>query len=146
MRFEVPQFIEVEDKIFGPFTWKQFIYIAGGAGALIVLYLSTPFWIFALIGIPIAAFSGFLAFHRINNRPFSLYLESAFRYFTNARLYLWKRQREQVIRGEATPVTPMPQETNPEGEVARRQRLNSLSRQLELDALKPPETDQYANQ
>jgi len=32
MRFEVPQFIEVEDKIFGPFTWKQFIYLMGGEG------------------------------------------------------------------------------------------------------------------
>ncbi len=34
MRFEVPQFIDVEDKIFGPFTFKQFLYLAGGAGLL----------------------------------------------------------------------------------------------------------------
>jgi hypothetical protein len=29
MEYQVPQFIEVEDKIFGPLTWKQFIYWVG---------------------------------------------------------------------------------------------------------------------
>ena len=32
MMFSVPQFIDVEDKIIGPLTLKQFIYLAGGAG------------------------------------------------------------------------------------------------------------------
>ena len=27
MQYQVPQFIEVEDKIFGPLTFKQFLYI-----------------------------------------------------------------------------------------------------------------------
>jgi hypothetical protein len=32
MQFQVPQFLDVEDKIIGPFTIKQFLYLAGGAG------------------------------------------------------------------------------------------------------------------
>ncbi|TSC61742.1 MAG: SsrA-binding protein, partial [Parcubacteria group bacterium Athens0416_74] len=32
MQFQVPQFIEVEDKIVGPLTFKQFVFIAGGLG------------------------------------------------------------------------------------------------------------------
>src|SRR3989344_2665997 len=32
MEYQVPQFIEVEDKIIGPLTLKQFIYLAGEAG------------------------------------------------------------------------------------------------------------------
>ena len=40
MRFEVPQFIEIEDKIFGPFTWKQFVYLAGGVGLAAVIFFS----------------------------------------------------------------------------------------------------------
>ena len=49
MQFQVPQFIEVEDKIFGPLTFKQFVYVAGGAGAaylfwrILPVYLSLPF-------------------------------------------------------------------------------------------------------
>ncbi|TSC80302.1 MAG: hypothetical protein G01um101429_152 [Parcubacteria group bacterium Gr01-1014_29] len=31
-QFQVPQFIEVEDKIFGPLTTKQFFYLLGGGG------------------------------------------------------------------------------------------------------------------
>jgi hypothetical protein len=45
MRFQVPQFIEVEDKIFGPLTVKQFIYLAGGAGLVFILYHFLPTWI-----------------------------------------------------------------------------------------------------
>ena len=43
MQFQVPQFIEIEDKIFGPLTFKQFIYLAGGVGASIVLWLYIPY-------------------------------------------------------------------------------------------------------
>ncbi|NCT02072.1 PrgI family protein, partial [Candidatus Parcubacteria bacterium] len=38
MRFEVPQFIEVEDKIFGPLTWRQFLYLSGGLGMAVVIF------------------------------------------------------------------------------------------------------------
>ena len=42
MRFEVPQFVDIEDKIFGPLTFKQFIYIAGGAGVSVVAVYRKP--------------------------------------------------------------------------------------------------------
>ena len=42
MRFQVPQFIEVEDKIFGPLTLKQFIYVFGGGGLCFVFYTFLP--------------------------------------------------------------------------------------------------------
>ena len=45
MRFEVPQLSEIEDKIIGPFTWKQFIYIEGVFRLWIILFLSTVFFI-----------------------------------------------------------------------------------------------------
>ncbi|MFM2424198.1 MAG: hypothetical protein RLZZ70_589, partial [Candidatus Parcubacteria bacterium] len=38
MQFEVPQFIEIEDKIFGPLTWKQFLYVGGGLSMTAVLF------------------------------------------------------------------------------------------------------------
>jgi hypothetical protein len=92
MRFEVPQFIEVEDKIIGPFTWKQFVYIAGGAGALVALYLYASFFVFVLLGLPIGALAATLAFHQVNNRPFAIFLESFFNYVTKKRLYIWKKE------------------------------------------------------
>jgi len=40
MRHEVPQFIDIEDKIFGPLTFFQGLYLLGGFfGAFSVFYL-----------------------------------------------------------------------------------------------------------
>jgi hypothetical protein len=97
MRFEVPQFIEIEDKIVGPLTWRQFIYIAGGIGLIVSLYLYAPFMVFVFFGLPIGALAASLSFQKVNNRPFSLFLEAGFQYFTKHKLYLWKRDTMQSV-------------------------------------------------
>lgn len=131
MRFEVPQFIEVEDKIVGPLTWKQFIYVAGGTGLVIILYFSLPFFLFAIFGVPLAALSGFLAFHRINNRPFSVFLESVVNYVTRSRLYLWKRDTQQSIISYSDAYVHA-QDT---ARTVQEGGLNTLAKKLELNTL-----------
>lgn len=92
MRFQVPQFIEVEDKIFGPLTLKQFIYLAGGCGLSFVIYIFVNNLFLSLIPIlVILAVSATLAFYKINNRPFINVMESAFKYFFGGKLYIWKK-------------------------------------------------------
>jgi hypothetical protein len=95
MRFQVPQFIDVEDKIFGPLTLKQFIYLAGGAGLSFLIYTRLegllPFAILVIIMAPVLVFSLVLAFYRINNKPFIFILESAVKYYMSPKLYLWKK-------------------------------------------------------
>jgi len=98
MRFQVPQFIEVEDKIFGPLTLKQFIYLAGAGGVLFVLLKMLPFFIAIFMAIPVVALALALAFYKINKRPFVLVLESAFKYVLSNRLYIWKsKDIKQII-------------------------------------------------
>jgi len=92
MQFQVPQFIEIEDKIFGPFTFKQFIYMAGGAGICIVIYTFLPLFFAILLILPVAIFSLALAFYKINNKPFIGVVESAFTYALSNKLYLWKKE------------------------------------------------------
>lgn len=91
MEYQVPQFIDVEDKIIGPFTLRQFIYLAGGAGICALLFFTLPFIIAALLALPVAAFAGALAFYRMNNKPFIEIVEAAFNYVISKRLYLWRR-------------------------------------------------------
>lgn len=96
MQFKVPQFLDIEDKIFGPFTFREFVYLAGGAGLCFVIY-KTVGLIFGLI--PILAIAGFVAaltFYKPNNKPFIYMLESGFKYFTQDKLYIWKRQKKQT--------------------------------------------------
>lgn len=93
MRFQVPQFIEVEDKIFGPLTLKQFIYVAGGCGLAFVVYVFVNNLFFSIIPIvAILAISATLAFYKVNNRPFINVMESAFKYFLGGKLYIWKKE------------------------------------------------------
>ena len=91
MQYQIPQFIEVEDQIFGSLTLKQFIYVVGGGG---MAYASLHF-LNIFIGLPIAIligiFAGMLAFYKLNKRPFIDTVESALKYFFSGKLYIWKK-------------------------------------------------------
>jgi hypothetical protein len=91
MRFQIPQFIDVEDKILGPFTLKQFIYIAGGVSAAVALVLTLGTFFGLLAAAPVVILAAALAFYRVNNRPFINILESAFHYATKDKLYIWQK-------------------------------------------------------
>ena len=112
MQFQVPQFIEVEDKIFGPLTFRQFVYLGGGAGLSYILYRVLPIYIaFPLIA-GAAGFAIALAFLQFNGRPFILAVENAFYFMLHPRLYLWnnerkpagKRAKEIIPSGKSTDV------------------------------------------
>ena len=96
MQYQVPQFIEVEDKIFGPFTLKQFVYVAGGVGLCAIFILYLPLLLGVLLSIPVAALTAALAFYKVNNKSFIEVAESAFKYYTTERLYLWKKEQHSV--------------------------------------------------
>lgn len=93
MRFQVPQFIEVESKIFGPLTLKQFIYLAGGAGIIFLLYVYLPFFIMVFFAVPVGIFALALAFYKVNNQSFIRVAENAFRHFTSPKIYVWKKEK-----------------------------------------------------
>lgn len=92
MQFKVPQFIDVEDKLFGPFTFRQFVYLIGGAGIVFVLYKIFPLWIGIFFIIPFAVLTFLLVFYKINAKPFIFYLEAAFYYYVSSKLYIWKQR------------------------------------------------------
>ncbi len=133
MQFEVPQFIEIEDKIFGPLTWRQFVYIAGGGGIAVVLFLTAPFIIFFIIGIPIALLALALAFFPVNNQPFSRLLESMYNYATGHKLYLWQQKRDIVHKDMMVVTTRIANPSQQKGEQKRN--ISSLARNLELKAI-----------
>lgn len=96
MRFQVPQFIEVEDKIFGPLTLKQFIYMVGGGGLSFMIYVFLDSLILSFIPIAIImSVSATLAFFKINNKPFVEVVEAAFHYYIGNKLYIWKKEEIQ---------------------------------------------------
>lgn len=105
MRYQVPQFIEVEDKIFGPLTFKQFVYLAGSGGVCIALYTLLPLYFAILFGLPFVAAGLALAFYKVNDRPFIVVIEHAFKYFMGSKLYLWRPR--PATNTEAQDIAPV---------------------------------------
>lgn len=109
-QYQVPQFIEVEDKIFGPLTLKQFIYLAGAGGLSLIFFTLLPLLLaLPLVGIAMGIGAAF-AFYKVNGRPLIVAAEHAFSYMLGNKLYLWKQrestQMSQVQTKKAAPVDP----------------------------------------
>lgn len=97
MQFRTPQFIDIEDKIFGPFTFKQFIYMLGGAAICYLSFKLLPFIIGVPIGLAVVALALALAFYKINNRPFITVLQAWVRYQMTSKLYVWHKAPPKKI-------------------------------------------------
>jgi len=98
MQFKVPQFLDIEDKIFGPFTFREFVYLAGGAGLCFIIYKLLGL---VLGAIPILAVAGLaiaLARYKPNNKPFINMIEASFNYLIKDKLYIWKRRKYQASK------------------------------------------------
>ncbi|MEN9921858.1 MAG: hypothetical protein RL097_134 [Candidatus Parcubacteria bacterium] len=139
MRFEVPQFIDVEDKIFGPLSWRQFLYLSGGVGMGVVIFFTTNLIVFLFLGLPLALLAAALAFYPINSRPFSFFLEAIFNYVTKQRLYLWRKKSDVVYKSSTPAKTEARSDVSIRESLSTKKNLTSLARRLELQALQKSE-------
>lgn len=93
MQFQVPQFIDIEDKIFGPFSFKQFLYLLGGAGGAFVLYRLLPIYIAIPLMLPIVGLAFALTFYKVNGKPFIVIAQAYVNYLFQSKLYVWKMRK-----------------------------------------------------
>ncbi len=69
MQFPVPQFLDVEDKIFGPFSLKQFGFVFFGGLIVVAIYRIFGIgFVFIILGLPIAIFTLFMTFGSFNGK------------------------------------------------------------------------------
>ena len=132
MRFEVPQFINIEDKLFGPFTFKQSLYLVGGGGIIFIIYKMLPTFVTFILGVPIAAFSLALVFYKPNKRPFIHMVESFILYTFTQKFYLW---RQKDAEPGVTNITQIHAEFPEEGALPKedkRQRISDLAWSLDI--------------
>lgn len=103
MQFVVPQFIDVESKIIGPISARQFVILllAAGIDFLAFRLLSLA------VGIPIMAvattFACAMAFGKVNTQPMHYFLLNLVQTLRRPRLRLWQRAEytERVLDKEA---------------------------------------------
>ena len=73
-QFTVPQFIDVESKIIGPITTRQFLILLGGAVVIGISYKLFDFSLFLTIGIIVLIITAVFAFIKVNGRPFHYFV------------------------------------------------------------------------
>ncbi|MEI6054367.1 MAG: PrgI family protein [Candidatus Saccharibacteria bacterium] len=89
-KYKVPQDVEADDKLIGPFSFRQFIYIiiVVMAGAL-AWGLAQLFIVLAIIPLPIMIFFGALALPLRKDQPMEIYLAAMASFFLKPRERKW---------------------------------------------------------
>ena len=101
MRFTVPQFIEKESKVFGPLTFKQFIYIAIPGGIVILLFFTLGkqnFFLFLLISITLLGTGGVLGFLKIAGKSLPVFLIYFLKHSLTPKAYYWRRKEKMITK------------------------------------------------
>jgi hypothetical protein len=137
MQHKVPQFIEVEDKIFGPFTLKQFSYLAGGFGLGIILwrlFADSSFLLFILA--PVIGFTLALTFLKPNGKPFIVTLQNFVFYAIRPKKYFWKNpgieeSRENVRASKQEFANVVRKQAKFEGKLFSGQQIKNLAENLD---------------
>lgn len=112
-QFIVPQFIDVEDKILGPISVRQFIIFLVGGGLIVGAYQilfkianQAGAFIFSAIGIFLGVV--LFAFIRVNGRPFHLFLLNMLQSVKNPRMRMWNNVVTERLQYRREPPPPPP--------------------------------------
>lgn len=92
MRADVPQFIDVEDKIAGPLTWKQLLWMIALLVLLIIFYNVFESGAFILIAIPLTLTFVALAFVKPYGQPLTRIIYYGVFHLFGPKIYVWRRE------------------------------------------------------
>ncbi|MFZ5982236.1 MAG: PrgI family protein [Patescibacteria group bacterium] len=111
MQFNVPQFIDIEDRIVGPLTAKQLGWLALDGVTLLIVWNLLDFSAFIIVAIISTALFGALAFFRPHDLPLVHFVVASLSFTTKPKLYVWKRNPQksnprkiQTVSKKNTPI------------------------------------------
>lgn len=126
--YTVPQDVEADDKLLGPFTFRQFIYLIivafAGVGAWL---LGQLFIVFAIIPLPVIIFFGVLALPLRKDQPMETYVAAIVSFYLKPKSRLWKADGRDHIITISAPKTVEVDRTKGLSESEALQRLSYLS-------------------
>jgi hypothetical protein len=127
MQFQVPQFIETEDKIVGPFTLKQFAFVGVGVLLSMMLYFTVETWLWVIGSIIIFAIALGLAFVKIEGRPFINVILSAVGFYWKPQTYVWQPEHPTVNLPKKVEMKPIAVKPAPKKEVVAKHTTGNQS-------------------
>lgn len=91
MLFNVPQFIDVEDKVAGPLTAKQILWMVGMGGVLFIVWTFFDTTTFFVLSLPVIILFVLFAFYRPYNQSLLFFSVNAVMFFFRPKVYTWDR-------------------------------------------------------
>lgn len=101
MQFQVPQFIETEDKIVGPLTLRQFIYLAISGGLSFFFFTFSKAWFWVPASTILLGFGVSFAFLKINGQSSYVVAKNAIMFFWAPKIFTWKPDEPQLPKTES---------------------------------------------
>ena len=95
MQFQVPQF-ETENKLVGPFTVIQFVYVGVAAALSFLLFPILTTWFWFIISSFLVGSSLVIALMKVNGRPMPVFMLAAFRYLWEPKVLTLKPKPSEV--------------------------------------------------
>lgn len=127
MQFQVPQFIESEDKIIGPLSLKQFMYIAIAGFLMFLLFFIIETIVWAILAFFVMAAAVALAFVKYNGKPLPSVLAALFKYIWQPKFFLWSSKRAEAEQRNALPAKPAPEAFIAENRPAKTLTANEIA-------------------
>lgn len=111
-QFTVPQFIDVESKIIGPITTRQFLIILAAAVIVGISYKLFDFSLFLTITVIVVIITAVFAFVKVNGRPFHYFVLNITQTLRRPGVRVWNNRltvfeeidRTPIVKPEEKPV------------------------------------------
>lgn len=127
--YKVPQDVEADDKLLGPFTFRQFIYLIILSGLLAITWVMAKLFLpLILIPLPAILLFGTLALPLKKDQPMETYLAAVVSFYLKPRKRFWMPgQRETTIKITAPKIVERSRTRNLTGDEASH-RLSFLAK------------------
>lgn len=127
-QYKVPQDVEAEDKLIGPFSFRQFIYLGVVALCAAVMFgLWQLFPGLIIVPLPFAVLFLVLALPLRKDQPMETYLTAVIRFYLKPRRRLWQPEGSMGLVTIVAPKVAEVQLTKSVGGVAAAQQLQYLA-------------------
>jgi hypothetical protein len=133
MQFQVPQFTELEDKVIGPLTLKQFLYLLGAGVIIFILYKFLNLFLVIILSIPVAGVAILLAFVKVNNQPFISTAKNFFGFLRKPDFYVWRKSISKTKKQEEIPLIIEKAPTKQKIKPVSKESLQDLGWRVEIE-------------
>jgi hypothetical protein len=148
MEYNVPQFVEEEAKILGPFNIRDFFILFGAGLMSAMFFFMFRQWLAIILATIVFGGTAASLLVKVNGRPLYTIILAAIQFFWSPRLYLWQKEtvkQEEILRekpryAQIPNKQPEPSRSSTKTSKLTLFRIRELAKQLDISNTNGPQT------